>query len=89
MLLSYGFEQPTPEIMQKWQQWFESIADIQVEQGGFKNGVHIDAQGTKELAWDQDCITGYNIIEAESMEAAVEIAQTNPFISGIRVYELR
>ena len=36
-----------------------------------------------------DCITGYNVIEAESMDEAEKLAQTNPFISSIRIYELR
>ena len=46
MLLHYGFETPTPEIMAAWGSWFESIADAQVAQG-------------------------------------------NPFIDSIRIYELR
>ena len=89
MFLHFGFENPTPEIMQKWQAWFESIADKQVDQGGFANGKEISGSGTRDLPWDRDCITGYNIIEAESMDAAEQLAQGNPFITGIRVYELR
>jgi len=89
MFLHFGFEKPTPEIMQKWQAWFDSIADKQVEQGGFAGGKEISGNGTRDLPWDGDCITGYNIIEAESMEVAEQLAQGNPFISSIRVYELR
>jgi len=36
-----------------------------------------------------DSITGYNIITAESLDEAEEIAQGNPFIASIRVYEIR
>lgn len=89
MLLHFGFEQPTPEIMKAWQGWFEAIADRQVEQGGFNNGLEISKTGTRSLPWDKDAITGYNIIEAESLEAAEQLAKSNPFISSIRVYELR
>lgn len=89
MFLHFGFEKPTPEIMEKWQAWFESIADKQVDQGGFAGGKEISGNGTRDLPWDGECITGYNIIEAESMEAAEQLAQGNPFISSIRVYELR
>ena len=89
MLLHFGFEQPTPEIMQSWQAWFESIADRQVDQGGFSGGREISKSGTKELPWDRESMTGYNIIEAESLDAAEEIARSNPFIASIRVYELR
>lgn len=89
MLLHYGFEQPTPEIMAAWGKWFESISDKQVDQGGFKGGREISKSGIKDLPWDMESITGYNIIEAEDLDAAMKIAQGNPFISSIRVYELR
>ena len=89
MLLHYGFEQPTPEIMEAWTAWFESIAPIQVDQGGFNAGREISKSGTSELPWGPDSITGYNIIEAEDLDAAEKIAQTNPFIASIRIYELR
>lgn len=36
-----------------------------------------------------EIITGYNIIESESLDEAEEIAKGNPFIASIRVYELR
>ena len=89
MLLHFGFEQPTPEIMAAWKKWFESIADKQVDQGGFAGGREISDSGTRELPWDMESITGYNIIEAESLDAAVKIAKDNPYIASIRVYEIR
>ncbi len=89
MYLHMGFEEPTPEIMQAWMAWFESISDKQVDQGGFTNGREISKSGTRDLPWDMESITGYNIIEAESFEAAEKLAQSNPFIASIRIYELR
>lgn len=89
LLLHIGFVPPTPEIMEKWNEWFASIADQTVAQQGFMGGKEISASGTVDLPWDKDAFTGFNIIEAESMEAAVAIAKENPFISSIRVYELR
>ena len=89
MFLHFGFKQATPEIMKAWQAWFASMADKQIAQGGFRNGREISNAGTRDLPWDEDAITGYNIIEAESLEAAEELARSNPFISGIRIYELR
>ena len=89
MLLHFGFEKPTPEIMQAWMAWFESIADVQVDQAGFAGGREISKTGTRDLPWDMESITSYNIIEAESLDAAEAIAKTNPFISSIRIYELR
>jgi hypothetical protein len=73
LLLHYGFEQPTPEVMEAWGKWLESIADVNLDQGGFAAGREI-------------C---YNVIEAESLDDAERIAGENPFISSIRVYEIR
>ena len=89
MFLHYGFEKPTPDIMKAWQTWFESIAEKQVDQGGFMGGREISKSGTRNLPWDMESITGYNIIEAESLDEAEKIARNNPFIASIRVYELR
>ncbi len=89
MLLHFGFEKPTPEIMKAWKAWFASIADRQVEQGGFGAGREISKSGARDLPWNMDSITGFNIIQAESLDAAEELARENPFISSIRIYELR
>ena len=89
MFLHFGFEKPTPEIMDAWKAWFALIADHQVDQGGFAGGREISKSGTRDLPWDMESITSYNIIEAESLDAAEKIAQSNPFIASIRVYELR
>ena len=51
--------------------------------------VDVWVDGTKELPWGPDSITGYNIIEAESMDEAAKLAESNPFIASIRIYELR
>lgn len=34
VLMHVGFEQPTPEIMQRWKTWFASVADRTVEHIG-------------------------------------------------------
>ena len=89
MLLHYGFEKPTPEIMEAWKQWFGSVADKTIDQGGFHGGAReISHEGSKDLPMGMDSITGYSIINAESLEEAEKIAQANPFIAGIRVYEI-
>jgi hypothetical protein len=89
MFLHLGFEQPTPEIMEAWMAWFKSISAQQVDQGGFMGGREISKDGAKDLPWNMDSITGYNIVEAESLEAAEKLAESNPFIASIRIYELR
>jgi hypothetical protein len=35
-----------------------------------------------------ESITGYSIINADSLDDAERIAQDNPFIASIRVYEI-
>jgi hypothetical protein len=89
MFLHYGFEKPTPEIMKAWKTWFESIADRQVDQAGFGGGREISNAGSRDLPWNMESLTGYNIIEAEDLDEAERLARSNPFIASIRVYELR
>ena len=89
MLLHFGFEKPTPEIMASWGKWFESVADKTVEHGGFGGAREISNSGTKDLPMGMDSITSYSIINAESLDEAESIAKDNPFIASIRVYEIR
>lgn len=89
VLLHYGFETPTPEIMGAWEDWFDSIADKTIENVGFSGGREVSKSVSKDLPWDMESITGYTLIEAESLDAAEELAQSNPFIASIRVYEVR
>ncbi|MEW6332334.1 MAG: hypothetical protein AB1560_12825 [Pseudomonadota bacterium] len=89
MFLHFGFKKPTPEIMKAWEAWLESISNRQVDQGGFSAGWEISKGGTRDLPWNMESITGYNIIEAESLDAAEKLAKSNPFIASIRIYELR
>ena len=89
VFLHFGFEKPTPEIMEAWGAWFKSVADKTVENVGFSGGREISKSGTNDLPWNLESITGYSVIEAESLDAAEKLAQTNPFISSIRIYEVR
>ncbi len=88
IFLSIGFETPTPEILEAWGKWFQSIEDKTVDGGSpFGSGIEITRDGTKELPVGLDSITGYTIINAENIEEAEKIAKTCPIITGIRVYE--
>lgn len=89
VLMHFGFEKPTPEIMKAWGAWFESVADRTVENIGFGGAREVSASGTVDLPWGADSITGCTILEAESLDEAVELAQSNPYIKSIRVYEVR
>ena len=88
VLLHYGFEKPSPDIMKAWEEWVESIADMQVDQGGFGAGREISSSGTKDLPMGMESITGYTIIKADSLDDAEKLAKDNPYIASIRVYEI-
>ena len=89
MFLMFGFEKPTPEIMDAWGKWFDTIADNTVDQGGFHGGAReISHAGTKELPMGMESITGYTIINAENLDEAEQLAQSNPYIASIRLYEI-
>ncbi len=88
-LLHIGFEKPAPEDMAKWGEWFASIRDATVENIGFAGGREVTRSGVDDLGWDRDCLTGLTIVEAEDIDAAQAMAETCPFITAIRVYELR
>ena len=89
LFLQFGFENPTPAIMEAWGKWFKLIVDKQVDQGGFSGGREISKSGTKDLPWGMESITGYDIIDAEDLDGAERVAQETPYIASIRVNELR
>lgn len=89
VLLHYGFEKPTPEIMAAWGKWFEAMKENIVDMGGhFSRGRDISKAGVKELPLGPESITGFTIVSAANLDDAETMARSNPFISSIRVYEI-
>lgn len=88
VLLTVGFTQPTPEIMQSWNNWFKSIGDKIETQVGLRSGKEITKSGVTDLAMDKDAITGYLVINAENLDEAVKIAKDCPMITSTKVYEV-
>ena len=89
VLLHYGFEKPTPEIMAAWGKWFASMKDNIVDMAGpFASGREISKAGTRDLPLGPQSITGVTTIQAGSLDEAEKMAQGNPYISSIRVYEV-
>ena len=89
ILMHIGFEMPTPEVMTAWEDWFDSIEAVTVQNIGLGPAREVNADGVKELPFDRTAITGYSVIEVEDIEEATRIAQTCPFITGVGVYEVR
>jgi len=75
--------------MAAWGKWFDSIKDNIIDMGGhFSGGREISKAGTKNLPLGPESITGFTIVSANSLEDAEKMAQSNPYISSIRVYEV-
>ena len=89
VLAHIGFEQPTEEIMAAWMKWFEDIKDVTVENVGLGVGKEVSSDGIKDINFDSQVTTGYTIIEVESLDEAVKIAQACPSITSIKVQEVR
>ena len=90
VIFHYGFEMPTPEIMEAWSKWFESIGERIVDPGSsLGSGREITKSGTKDLPMGLDSLTGYTIINAENIDEAEKIAKSCPMITSVRVYEAR
>lgn len=87
VFLTYGFEPPTPEIMAAWSKWFDSIKDNIVDMGHLAEGREISRAGIAHLPLGSESITGFVIVEAESLDEAQRMAEGNPFVTSIRVYE--
>lgn len=45
--------------MAGWNKWFASIADIQIERGHFPAGREVTGEGTEDLPFGKESITGY------------------------------
>ena len=84
----YGFVTPTQEIMDAWSNWFASIGGKMVDPGSpLGPGREISHFGTKELPLGMEALTGYTVINADSMDEAEKIAKSCPIITSVRVYE--
>ena len=88
VFLAVGYETPSEEIKDAWMNWFGSIRDHLVDSGNpFGPGMEITSDGVNKLSHDKGAIAGYTIINAESMDEAVQIAKGCPIITSMRVYE--
>ena len=89
VLLHYGFEKPTPEIMSAWGKWFETFKDNIIDMAGpFGGGREISKAGTRDLPLGRESITGFTVVRAGSLDEAEKMAQSNPYIESVRVYEV-
>ena len=89
MFLYKGFVTPTPEIGRSWMEWFSQVGDSMADSGNpMTGGVEVTPENVNEIELGTESFTGYSIVNADSMQAAVELAKTNPMITSVVVYEL-
>lgn len=88
VLMHVGFQTPTPEVMARWKGWFAAAGPATVQNAGLRNGREITRAGARDLPMDLDALTGFTVIDAESMAEAEKLAAANPFTTAIRIYEL-
>ena len=89
MFLYKGFVTPTPEIGRSWMEWFSQVGDRMADSGNpMTGGMEVKPDDVTEIELGSESFTGYSIVNAETMEAAVELAKTNPMITSVVVHEL-
>jgi hypothetical protein len=89
IFLYKGFVPPTREIGQAWMDWFAGVGDRMVDSGNpMGGGVEVTADAVTPIEPGLDSFTGYSLINADSMDEAIELAKTNPMITSVVVYEL-
>src|ERR1700752_1495629 len=90
VIFHYGFEMPTPEIMEGWSKWFAYLGDKMVDPGSpLGPGREISPYGNKELPVVKDSLTGYTVINAKILDESETIAKACPMITSVRVYEAK
>ncbi|WP_448002117.1 hypothetical protein [Agromyces bauzanensis] len=89
MFLYKGYVTPTPEIGKAWMDWFASVGDRMVDSGKpMSRGAEVSRDDVSAIEPGLESFTGYSILTADSMDDAIELAETNPMITSVVVYEL-
>jgi hypothetical protein len=80
----------TPETMDVWNKWFETLGDKVVDSGNPITSAKMVLKDGQALPEKNDII-GYSIVKANSLDEAVLMAKDNPLASApgcaVHVYE--
>ena len=88
VFLMYGFETPTPEVKKAWMDWFSAVGDHMVDSGNpFSMGREVTKTGNRDLPLEPTSLTGYCIMNAESIDDAQKLLEECPIIHSVRIYE--
>ena len=85
MIAYYGGNQPSSQEegmaqMGKWKAWVEGLGDKVVNPGTPLPASKLITSSSVEEDADANGMKGFAVVKADSMEAAVEIAQADPFL---------
>lgn len=85
MIAYYGGRQPSSQEegvieMKKWKSWIESLGDKIVNPGTPLPISKLVTANSVEDDKDPNSMKGFAVVKAESIEAAIEIAKTDPFL---------
>lgn len=74
--------------MAVWMKWFETIKESTLDMGNpLMEGMLVTSAGASKISPEMNPTSGYIVIKAEDMNAAVAIAKTCPGTGGMQVYE--
>lgn len=74
-------EEENAAVMAAWGAWYGKMGEAVVDGGNpFSNAKHVNADGTHDGPAMSPGVTGYTVIAAESLDAAVAAAQDHPHI---------
>jgi hypothetical protein len=74
-------EEEVAAIMADWGAWYGKIGEAVVDGGNpFSASMHVNADGVNSGAATTPEVTGYTIISAESLDAAVDAVKDHPHI---------
>ena len=96
MLAYYGGNEPGSQEdgmaqMEKWKAWVQGLGETIVNPGTPLPVSKIVTSSSVEDDTDPNSMKGFAVVQAESMAAAVEIAQSDPFLENggtIRVSQM-
>lgn len=82
------FEDYSDQVKEAWSAWFAEIGESIVDGGNpFGRGRKVTATGSEDLPTGLDAISGYTIVNAESMDAAEKLLANCPIVTSVHVYE--
>jgi hypothetical protein len=77
-------------VMAKWGQWFGQLGSAVVDPGGPTGSAKTVGKGGSMKDGGSRSVTGYSIVSADSLDAAVELAKGCPAVEvgTVDVYEI-